>query len=176
MGVLHVLLATARGAAVVLSEPDKDRRNNGTGFGADAVIDPLQEDFTPILNKYTGGRGFDAVFFTAGGAAALMQGIALLRLNGTCVVYGATGKADMLSLDPKLFHYNEIYLTGVTKHTKDSFRRAAELISSGSLGLERLISAEYPFDDIGTRLFEGTSDGHLPGRPGDVGFLWIPSI
>ena len=150
MGILHVLLAKARGAAVVLSEPDADRRENGLGFGADAVIDPLQEDFSPLVEKFTGGRGFDAVFFTAGGAPALMQGIDLLRLNGTCVVYGSTRKDDKLSLDPKLFHYNEIYLTGVTKHTKDGFRRAAEIISANELGLERLISAQFPFDEIST--------------------------
>lgn len=150
MGVLHLLLAKARGSRVILSEPDARRRKRAADFGADITADPLSGETAEAVKETTAGRGCDAVFFTAGGAAALREGLSLLRKNGTCVVYGATGSNDIIELDPKLFHYDEIYLTGVTKHTKDGFRKAAELISAGTLGLGRLISEEFPFDHIET--------------------------
>ena len=130
-----------------MSEPDKARREMAAEFGADFTVDPLNEPVPDFIKERTGGRGCEAVFYTAGGAPAINQGIDSLVYNGTLVVYGATGKQDSLELDPKLFHYNEIYLTGVTKHTKDGFRRAAGLISAGDERFKKLISAVYPFRD-----------------------------
>lgn len=150
MGLIHVILAKSRGARVVMSEPEKARREAASEFGADFTVDPLGESVSDFIKERTGGRGCEAVFYTAGGAPAINQGIESLVNNGTLVVYGATEKKDRLELDPKLFHYNEIYITGVTKHTKDGFRRAAELISDGDERFEKLISAVYPFEDAET--------------------------
>lgn len=148
MGMIHLLLAKKRGAVVILSEPNQKRREKALSLGADYAIDPLNIDLPGFVKKQTDGRGAEAVFFTAGGRNAINGGIKSLVQNGTMVIYGGTGADDTLSLDPKLFHYDEIYLTGVTKHTKDTFRRAADLISEGSLPLKELITEEYPFDRI----------------------------
>lgn len=148
MGVLHLLLAKARGAKVIMSEPDAGRRAKALELGAVRAVDPLNESLKAAVMEETGGIGAQMVFFTAGGAKAAAGGIEVLAKNGTLVIYGATPKGDSFSLDPALLHYDEIYLTGVTKHTKDTFRRAAEIISSGELPLERLISGRKPFDGI----------------------------
>lgn len=44
MGIIHVLLAKLRGAKVIVSEPTKERRDRALEFGADYVVDPIQED------------------------------------------------------------------------------------------------------------------------------------
>ena len=148
MGMLHLLLAKQRGAVVIVSEPDEARRNKALSLGADYTVDPLHDELPEFVKKLTNGRGAETVFFTAGGKNAINGGIKSLVQNGTMVIYGGTGAEDQIILDPKLFHYNEIYLTGVTKHTKDTFRRAADLISGGSLPLKELITEDYPFDRI----------------------------
>ncbi len=148
MGMLHLLLAKQRGARVIVSEPDAYRRDKALKLGADFTVDPLSNDLGKFVRDLTGGRGAETVFFTAGGRRAIEAGIESLVQNGTMVIYGGTGAEDTITLDPKLFHYDEIYITGVTKHTKDTFRRAAELISSGSLPLKELITEEYPFEKI----------------------------
>ena len=148
MGLLHLLLARQRGAKVIVSEPDQFRREKALKLGADLTVDPINENLKAIIDNYTGGRGAEAVFFTAGGKKAIDGGLECLVPNGTMVVYGGTGAEDQITLDPKVFHYDEIYITGVTKHTKDTFRRAAELISSGTLPLSELITEIYPFEKI----------------------------
>ena len=148
MGMLHLLLAKQRGAVVIVSEPDEARRKKALSLGADYAVDPINIDLPEFVKKHTKGHGAEAVFFTAGGKNAINGGIKSLVQNGTMVIYGGTGADDILNIDPKLFHYDEIYLTGVTKHTKDTFRRAADLISSESLALKDLISEEYPFENI----------------------------
>ncbi len=135
-------------ACVLRSEPDISRREKALKLGADLVVDPINEDLKKLVEEYTEGRGAETVFFTAGGKNAINGGLECLVPNGTMIIYGGTGAEDQITLDPKIFHYNEIYLTGVTKHTKDTFRRAAELISSGILPLEELISEQYPFEKI----------------------------
>ncbi|RKX88907.1 MAG: Zn-dependent alcohol dehydrogenase [Spirochaetes bacterium] len=148
MGLLHLLLAKQRGTNIIVSEPDISRREKALKLGADLVVDPINEDLKKLVEEYTEGRGAETVFFTAGGKNAINGGLECLVPNGTMIIYGGTGAEDQITLDPKIFHYNEIYLTGVTKHTKDTFRRAAELISSGILPLEELISEQYPFEKI----------------------------
>jgi len=148
MGMIHLLLAKRRGATVIVSEPDEARRGKAVLLGADYVVDPLQNDLPEFVKKHTNERGAEAVFFTAGGKNAINDGIKSLVQNGTMVIYGGTGAEDTVTIDPKLFHYDEIYLTGVSKHTKDTFRRAADLISLGSLPLKELITEEYSFDSI----------------------------
>lgn len=148
MGLLHLMLAKARGARVIMSEPDETRRKKALELGAIKAVDPLHEDLKAAVLAETGGIGARTVFFTAGGAKAVESGIGILMKNGILVVYGSTPKGDSFPLDPSTLHYDEIFLTGVTKHTKDTFRRAAELISSGSLPLESLISKRMPFDSV----------------------------
>jgi threonine dehydrogenase-like Zn-dependent dehydrogenase len=148
MGVLHILLAKQQGARVIVSEVDEGRRRRALEFGADIAINPLAENVAEVVKGNTSGRGAEVVFFTAGGKVAIMDGLASLVRNGRLIVYGSTKASDVIELDPKIFHYDEIYITGVTKHTKETFRRATEIISSGTLPLEKLISKRYPFDDI----------------------------
>jgi 2-desacetyl-2-hydroxyethyl bacteriochlorophyllide A dehydrogenase len=157
MGLLHLMLAKDKGAKVIISEPDAARRKKALELGAEVIVDPFTENLNEIVLSQTENRGAEAVFFTAGGTPALSQGITLLNKNGTLVVYGAIKPSKEISLDPMLLHYDEIYLTGVTKHTKDTFRRAAELISSGRLPLEELISGTYPFEKIKEAFEEGSS-------------------
>jgi L-iditol 2-dehydrogenase len=148
MGLIHTILAKKQGNRVFLSEPDAMRRKMAEQLGADIVIDPTKDNVAEIVRKHTEGRGCEAVFFTAGGVSAIQTGISSLVKNGRMVIYGATGSEHELILDPAVFHYDEIYLTGVTKHTKDSFRKAAVMLSGNSELFAGLISERYPFSDI----------------------------
>ncbi len=148
MGLVHIVLAKMRGVKVLVSEPDAKRREKAREMGADEVIDPSSEDTAARVKARTEGRGAEAVFFTAGGVSAIHDGVASLVKNGTLVVYGSTGSEKELVLDPGLFHYDEIYLTGVTKHTKDSFRKAAKLLSEYTDRFSGLITERFPFDEI----------------------------
>lgn len=157
MGLLHIFLAKEKGATVIVSEPDSARRQNALKLGADHGIDPISENIVESINEITLGKGVDVVFFTAGGEKAIEDGINCLNIRGRLVIYGSTKPSDLITLDPKIFHYNEITITGVTKHTKETFRKAAEIISNNRLPFESLISEKYPFEEI-KKAFERSKD------------------
>lgn len=154
MGIIHLLLLKQRGLKVIVSEPNEYRRQKALEFGADYVIDPIQEDQTALVKEITDGRGVEKAFFTAGGKAAIEGALAALAIRGTLVIYGGTGPNDQVTVDPKWFHYKEITITGVTKHTKDSIRIAAELLSLKELPLDKLITSRFPFERIEDALKE----------------------
>jgi L-iditol 2-dehydrogenase len=66
IGVLHMLLAQAQGAAKVLvSEPVQGRRNQALNLGADRVVDPIHEDLGQVVQEVSDGRGADVVIVAA---------------------------------------------------------------------------------------------------------------
>lgn len=148
MGIIHLLLAKQHGLKVIVSEPNAQRREKALEFGADYVVDPINENLEQIVKGITDGRGVEKAFFTAGGKDAIEDALSALAIRGTLVIYGGTGKDDLFMVDPKWFHYKEITITGVTKHTKASIRVAAELLSLNVLPLDRLITSTFPFEKI----------------------------
>lgn len=154
MGVIHILLAKLRGAKVIVSEPSEERRKKALEFGADYVVNPLEQDLQKTVEEITDGRGVEKAFFTAGGKAAIEGAIQALAIRGTLVIYGGTGPNDSFTVNPKWFHYKEITITGVTKHTKETIRVAAELLSLKELPLDRLITSRFPFEKIEDALIE----------------------
>ncbi len=157
MGIIHLLLAKQRGLKVIVSEPENTRRAKALEFGADYVIDPINQNLEAEIKAFTGGRGVEKAFFTAGGKAAIEGAISALAIRGTLVIYGGTGAEDSFTVDPKWFHYKEITITGVTKHTKETIRIAVELLGARELPLDRLITSRFPFDKIEDALVEARS-------------------
>ena len=158
MGIIHLLLAKQRGAKVIVSEPNEFRRKRALEFGADYVVDPLTEDQNKIVMEITPGHGVERAFFTAGGKGAILGAIDVLAVRGVLVIYGGTGPNDKFELDPKLFHYKEITITGVTKHTKETIQTASELLSLKELPLDKLITSRFPFEEIEKALLEAKKE------------------
>jgi len=148
MGLLHLLLLKMRGARVVVSEPDQARRKKALEYGAVAVYDPLKENGLDLVKGMTGGRGVRAVFFTAGGVPAIEVGMPLLAKGGWMCLYGSIHPKGLLSIDPNLIHYNEWVVTGSFSHTKESFRRAVAMLSTGLVDTAPFISKRVKFPDV----------------------------
>lgn len=157
MGIIHLMLLKQRGVKVIVSEPNELRRNKAFEFGADYVVDPINENLEEAAHRITNGRGVEKAFFTAGGKSAIEGAISALAVRGILVIYGGTGANDSITLDPKLFHYKEITITGVTKHTKESIRIATELLSLKGLQLDKLITSQFPFERIEDAIKEARS-------------------
>ncbi|HAX51670.1 zinc-dependent alcohol dehydrogenase [Muricomes intestini] len=154
MGILHLLLAKLRGAKVIVSEPNELRRKQALEFGADYVVDPITEDQKQRIMEVTHGHGVERAFFTAGGKAAITGALAVLAIRGVLVIYGGTKASDKIEIDPKKFHYDEITITGVIKHTKETIQTASELLSLKELPLDKLITSRFPFERIEDALKE----------------------
>lgn len=68
IGLCAVASAAAKGGRVILVEPDAERRQLATEFGADDTIDPTSSDVVAEVHRLTGGRGATRVIEATGRA------------------------------------------------------------------------------------------------------------
>jgi threonine dehydrogenase-like Zn-dependent dehydrogenase len=148
MGLLHVMLLRQRGLRVVVSEPDPARCEKALQLGAHEVFNPLEAGFPDQVKNFTGGRGLNAVFFTAGGVPAIEQAVPLMAKGAWLCLYGSVHPKGPIQLDPNCVHYNELVVTGTFSHTKHSFHQAVGLLASGLIDVSPFISQRVSFPDV----------------------------
>jgi threonine dehydrogenase-like Zn-dependent dehydrogenase len=148
MGLLHLELLKRRGVRVIVAEPDADRRAFAVSLGAAAAFDPLSEDLAQTVTCMTGGRGAEAVFFTAGGVPALRAAMAALGKGGWLMLYGSVHPKGDMPIDPNDVHYRELVVTGTFSHDKESFREAVALMNLRQIDVAPFVTERVPLDQI----------------------------
>lgn len=148
MGLIHLELLRRRGVRVVMSEPDPERREFALRLGAAAAFDPLSEDLAETVKCMTGGRGAEAIFFTAGGVPALRAAMPALGKGGWLMMYGSIHPKGDLPIDPNDVHYRELVVTGTFSHDKESFREAVALMNLGQIDLAPFVTERFPLEQI----------------------------
>ncbi|MDQ0395778.1 zinc-binding dehydrogenase [Labrys monachus] len=89
VGYMAVQMAAAAGAYVVAGTRSEESAALALGAGACASVDLSVETAADVIGKHTGGRGFDVIFDTVGGAA-LDAAFQMVRPTGDVVtVVGA---------------------------------------------------------------------------------------
>ncbi len=158
MGQLHVLLARLRGARVIVSEPQQDKREVAAAHGAHVVIDPTVTDPVAKVKELTDGRGADVVFITVGAPKVSEQALQMVRKGGRVVFYSAyVPKVEMpITLDD--IHHRQWQLVGAVNQTTEDWLEATRLLSLGLVDVSHLISGQYDLHEIGPAL-EHATDG-----------------
>lgn len=146
IGLMHVLLAHARGARrILVSDQMPERIEKARQLGAGRVLDIRQADVARAVTEETGGAGADVIIVAAPSRQAAEQALQLAAVGGRINLFAGMPKQDpVLSLDSNLIHYKELVVTGSTGCSTGDCRRAAELVSSGQIDLRPLISGRYP--------------------------------
>lgn len=160
IGILHVLLAKARGAVKVLvSEPTGNRRIQAKNLGADRAIDPLTEDLEAAVKELTAGRGADVVIVAAPSKPAQESALTIAAVGGRINYFGGLPKDDpYIRFDSNTVHYKELIVTGTTACSTMDCLQAADLVNAGVLDLEPLITGRYPLSEV-KQAFIAAGDG-----------------
>lgn len=149
IGVLHLLAAHASQArAVVVSEPSPDRREQAGSLGADRVVDPTSESLADAL-AYARGEGTGAdVIIVAAPVPALQAEALELAAPGARINFfaGLPREGSKVELDTNLVHYKELVLTGTTACTTADCREALDLVLSGAVRTDSLVSERYELE------------------------------
>jgi threonine dehydrogenase-like Zn-dependent dehydrogenase len=110
---MHVMVAKAMGATVLVSEPDEQRRQWAQELGADVPIDPCNEDLVERVKDTTDGKGVDAVVLVIGIAPLVPQTLEAVRVGGRLVpLAGCPAGSDTVEFRPNLVHHRESVLVG----------------------------------------------------------------
>lgn len=133
-------------------------------FGATDTIDPREENAQDAVRALTGGRGADYVFVAAGSAAAIEQGVTLVRRGGTLVVVGMPAGGVKVRLEAVDIADQAIRIVG-SKMGSTRLQRDIPLLvdwyRQGRLKLDQLISGRYPLEQINQALESARSGAAL---------------
>jgi (R,R)-butanediol dehydrogenase/meso-butanediol dehydrogenase/diacetyl reductase len=147
VGLLLLQVAALAGAEVTVVEPHAARRALAVALGAVAAVPP-----DPGAGAGAAGA-YDVVFESAGTADAARAAVALTRPGGRTVLLGViTGDVCLPGLD--LLLAEKTVMTSMSHVFDPDFTTAVELISSGRLRLDPLITDRIALEDVVTRGFE----------------------
>jgi len=123
-------------------------------LGADAVIDPTEEDVVSAMVSLTDGLGPHVVFECAAARSTLEQALSMARRSGQVVLVAIAWEPT--SVLPVEWLGREVVLKASASKTLEDWSRALELIRSGKVRMEPLLSETsfIPLEEI-QEAFEG---------------------
>jgi 2-desacetyl-2-hydroxyethyl bacteriochlorophyllide A dehydrogenase len=157
IGLLIALVAGARGARVLVVEPDATRRGLAGEFELEG-LDPGSDDVAARILEETESAGADVVFEVSGSAAGMLAATGYACLRGRIVVVAIFPEPKPVALFDVFF--KELDIRGVRVYEAEDFDAAIGLLAAGSLDLERLITAVEPLERV-----PETFQELLAGRP-----------
>jgi len=149
IGVLIATVARHAGARVVVVELDAARRERVAALGFEAVA---PTDIEETVAGLTGGNGADVVFEVSGAAAAVRQATALLKVRGTLVVVAIHSAPREIDLQ-RVF-WRELRILGARVYQRADFERAVDLLASGVIPVDALVTSVVPLEQTGRAIDE----------------------
>lgn len=153
IGILHIKLARFAGARkIIVSEPSEARRHAALSEGADIAVDPMTQDIQAIVKDATDGLGADVAIVAIGVPSLANDAIRLVRNRGRVSLFAGFNKGMQAELDVNAIHYNEVMVTGAFGLTRLLFERCLQLIASGHLKLDSLLTHRFKLAEIETAI------------------------
>lgn len=168
IGLLAMQVARVAGAGhVFLVEPVAERRDLGLGLGADVTLVP--EESRDAILELTGGVGADVVIEATGVASLLQSSVELARVRGTVALLSYV--AQMSEVSGAKIMARETRIVGASAFTRSDFATSMNLIATGRVLVDPLVSRTVALADLGVGLAALAS-----GRSGDVKVLVDPRV
>lgn len=159
IGILHGMAARAAGAGkIILINRSSGRLKTARQFDFDAYIDLSREDGVSRVLELTDGKGADDVIVAAGSKEALLSGMKMAAKMGKVCMFAGLPKNDPeVSIDVNAMHYRQVSLHGAFSSAPRHNALALELIGSGKLKPQKIITHLVSLDKMmeGVELAEG---------------------
>jgi L-iditol 2-dehydrogenase len=146
IGSLVAQVARASGAADVLVcdiAPYKIAMAHACGF--EHVINLQETDLGEAILQYFGPDKADVMLECVGVQDTITQAVLNARKGSTIVVVGVFGKKPVVDLG--LVQDRELSLVGTLMYQKRDYERAIDLVSTGKLCLDPMITHRFAFED-----------------------------
>jgi len=155
IGLLVVQLAKLAGASeIVLVTRQKFRRDVALQIGATRVVDPKSECVSESV------KNMDVTFECAGAVETFKEAQVITRRGGSVIVLGLTAADTNLEINPFSIVVNELRIQGSFLNPLTQ-ARAAEIVGSGKLNLDILISKVVGLDGVKAILDAPPADGDI---------------
>src|SRR5713101_646455 len=147
IGLMAIAVAKACGSSTVFAtETNEKRRAMAKKMGADAVLNPAEEDAVAKIIAETNGTGVDALLEMSGNPTAIQQGFKALRAGGRASLLGIPTESVPLDL------VNDVIFKGATvqgiygRRMYETWVQMTSLLKAGRLNLEPLFGERTSLD------------------------------
>lgn len=155
MGLQIAAVAARSGAEVLGVEPRPERRELAAWLGA-AATDP--SSWQNRSRELWGSDGPDVVVVTIARPESVMDAVQTVAARGRVVLFAGFGDNGVSPIDLNRIHYAEISVVGSEwvgappGQRLEHYEAARDMLASGELRLERLVSDRVGLDDVGEAL------------------------
>lgn len=162
IGLMFAKLAKLKGAKVIAAGRNPLKLKLAKEFAqADEVIDLVkypnpEKIFMELTDEH---KGLDVAVECVGLPSIWERMYSLVRPGGTVHFFGGCKSGSTVTLDTTRMHYGDIKIMSVFHHTPQYFRQALDLIASGQVPVEKLIT-----DTIGLKDVQKAMEKHMDGK------------
>ena len=146
IGMIMMQLAKNAGASkVIMSEPVEEKREQALKLGATKTIDPLHEEVEAVLAEYC--ENVNVVIECVGNVHTQADAVRFAGRGATIMYFGLAAPEESFPIRPDDIFKKELHITS-SYINPYSFERAIQILESGTVELESLITNVVPLDDI----------------------------
>lgn len=160
IGVLHLAVARARGAAATVGVDPRPGRVDAAAdvLGADALF-TMTEGWERRVLEHSGGDGFDVIVLANTAPQAFGSAMDLVAVHGRILAFAGLPKTTpTVPADLNDIHYRETEIIGAFGATPGHFRSAVQWLGDGHMDLDRFVTERITLEEINAG-FEGIAKG-----------------
>ena len=148
IGLMFTMLANRAGARIAATDTIGARLAIAARCGAEFAWDPRTLDAALEVKRLTAGRGADLVIVAASAPGIVEQAIACSRPGSRILLFAQTSATERIEASGADICVGERSLLGCYSASVDLQKESANLVFSGALPVEELISHRLPLVKI----------------------------
>ncbi len=148
IGLMFTMLVHRTGARMFATDTFDTRRALSIRFGAEGAYDPRDPAFEDAVRKSTDGRGVDLVIVAASAPGIVQQAMRISRPGSRILLFAQTSHQERVEVSGADICVGERELVGSYSASVDLQKQSADLVFSGELPVEELISHRIPLGQI----------------------------
>jgi L-iditol 2-dehydrogenase len=148
IGLMFTMLAKRSGATLVATDTMPFRREMAVRFGAAAALDPRDPEVLDRILEMTSGRGADKVIVAASATGIVEQSVRYSRPGSRILLFAQTSHQERIEVSGADVCVGERMIFGSYSASVDIQKESADLVFSGDLPVEDLISHRFALNDI----------------------------
>jgi L-iditol 2-dehydrogenase len=148
IGLMFTMLVRRTGAKIVTTDTIAARLELSRKCGAAYAWNPRQTDVAAEIRALTDGRGADMVILAASVPGIVEEAIRFSRPGARILLFAQTSDAERVEISGASICVGERTLFGCYSASVDLQKESADLVFSGALPVEELISHKLPLVDI----------------------------
>jgi L-iditol 2-dehydrogenase len=145
IGNLVAQVAKAGGAKVLITDVSEYRLEVAHQCGLENTSNPTRETLKDASARVFGADGFGVALECVGVEPTITAAIESIEKGGTLVVVGVFGEKPRVDIG--LVQDRELNIRGTLMYKREDYIRAVELVSSGQVRTQPLISKHFAMDD-----------------------------